>query len=448
MLFQTSGEPDNNHMLFTLLAKLSVASFGLSEFTLRLPTLLGFAVFLGGIKLVLQRLVPGWVQVIGIAAIGLNPYLVDYFSIARGYGLALGLMTLGLACLIAAMCDTPGAVGLGKARAALFLFALAALANLAFLLPLLAAIAIVCSPMLDRRARSTYAAQLRQTWAMVWPILPILLYLIRPMVVLARKGLLAAGGNRGFWLDTVGSLIDGTSDAGAYLAEARWPFIAWIAAVTLIAPFVLASLRAADRRRFAALAIVGGMLLLAAVGSVAQHWIFGVALLEGRRALFFIPLFLLFALALAAVPRVAPRPLVAAALAVGILAPSLLIVHNLSAMNLRYVRDWKFDAASRETMLATKAWLAAHPLRGPARMRVNWILGPSSNFYRATLGLESLLLPIDWRERPGFEGVADLYYVETRDEQAIAKFDVRILQRSTVAGTSLLERAPASSRAP
>src|SRR3954453_288290 len=66
VLFQTPGEPDNNHMRFTLLAKLSVACFGLSAFTLRLPPLLGFAIFLGAIHLMLRRLVPGWAQVIGI----------------------------------------------------------------------------------------------------------------------------------------------------------------------------------------------------------------------------------------------------------------------------------------------------------------------------------------------------------------------------------------------
>jgi hypothetical protein len=190
------------------------------------------------------------------------------------------------------------------------------------------------------------------------------------------------------------------------------------------------------------------MLLLLAVGSVMQHWMFGVALLEGRRALFFIPLFLLFAIALAAVPRIAPRPLVAGALAVGVLVPSLLIVHNVTAVNLAFVRDWKFDAASRQTMAAAKGWLAAHPRTGPARMGVSWILGPSSNFYRVTLGLEALLLPIDWRERGRIDDAADLYYVEARDEQAIAGFGLQLLQRSAVAGTELLERTAVSTRPP
>jgi hypothetical protein len=87
VLFRTPGEADNNHVLYTLLAKLSVALFGLSELALRLPSLLGFACFLVGSNLILLRVVPGWRQVLGVLALGLNPYVIDYFSVARGYGL-------------------------------------------------------------------------------------------------------------------------------------------------------------------------------------------------------------------------------------------------------------------------------------------------------------------------------------------------------------------------
>ena len=42
----------------------------------------------------------------------------------------------------------------------------------------------------------------------------------------------------------------------------------------------------------------------------------------------------------------------------------------------------------------------------------------------------------------------DLYYVEARDEQAIAGFGLQLLQRSAVAGTELLERTAVSTRPP
>ena len=53
-------------------------------------------------------------HVLGVCALGLNPYLVDYFSIARGYG--LGLATAGVAALLAAMADAPRHVHAGATR--------------------------------------------------------------------------------------------------------------------------------------------------------------------------------------------------------------------------------------------------------------------------------------------------------------------------------------------
>jgi len=41
VLFRTAGLPDNNHVLFTLLCKISVLLFGVSELTLRLPAIFG-----------------------------------------------------------------------------------------------------------------------------------------------------------------------------------------------------------------------------------------------------------------------------------------------------------------------------------------------------------------------------------------------------------------------
>lgn len=445
VLFRTPGLAGNNHVLYTLLAKLSVGLFGLSELALRLPSLLGFACFLVGSNLVLRRVVPGWRQVLGILALGLNPYLVDYFSVARGYGLAQGLTALGLSALLAAMCDRPGEVRLGKARAAVLLFALATVANLSFLLVLAAAIAVLWAPLVLRvRLRGTSGVvpprQWRAAWSLLLPSAPILIYLLRPLLLLRRKGFLAEGGTDGFWHDTVGSLIDGTIHGDALLGGHRWLLYGWVVAILILSLPVLWTLRQKNTHAFAAFAIISGMTLLVAVASILQHWLFDVAYLQGRQGLFLLPLLILWALALTTVPRTAPRALVAAALAAGALVPAALCIHGLMATNMTYVLDWKFDAGARDTMLATKAWIGERQPTEAVRMRANWILAPSGNFYRTTLRLESSLLPIEFEERPGFDGVADLYYVETGDQPAIEKFGVRPLLWSPVAATVLLER--------
>ncbi|MEO8597351.1 MAG: glycosyltransferase family 39 protein [Candidatus Solibacter sp.] len=87
----------NNHVLNTLLVRISTARFHLTELSLRLPSLLAGALYL----LAVYRLARRWfgdglpfLSVIGLLT--LNPLVVDALSEARGYGLALAAWTWAL----------------------------------------------------------------------------------------------------------------------------------------------------------------------------------------------------------------------------------------------------------------------------------------------------------------------------------------------------------------
>ncbi len=87
----------NNHFLNTLLTKIISALAGNSEFVLRIPNLLGYGVYLFFSFLVLDRFVREKIIVVcGYLLLNLNPYVLDFFSLCRGYGLSLGLMTAAL----------------------------------------------------------------------------------------------------------------------------------------------------------------------------------------------------------------------------------------------------------------------------------------------------------------------------------------------------------------
>lgn len=87
----------NNHFLNTLLAKFSWASAGNSEFVLRIPNLLGYGLYLLFSFLILDRFVKKKIIVVcGYLLLTLNPYVLDFFSLCRGYGLSLGFMMAAL----------------------------------------------------------------------------------------------------------------------------------------------------------------------------------------------------------------------------------------------------------------------------------------------------------------------------------------------------------------
>ena len=93
-------EVATNHLLNTALSKLVYAVAGGSEFALRLPNLLGYALYLGFGALILRRLSSPALGIGGLLLLNLNPYLLDFFALSRGYGLSLGLLMASLFFLL------------------------------------------------------------------------------------------------------------------------------------------------------------------------------------------------------------------------------------------------------------------------------------------------------------------------------------------------------------
>ena len=87
----------NNHILFTILSRLSIRVLGLSEFSFRLASIIaGFLLILGIYRVLQQAAISVPIRWAALLAVGLHPLLLDFSVAARGYSLAL-------ACLIWAL---------------------------------------------------------------------------------------------------------------------------------------------------------------------------------------------------------------------------------------------------------------------------------------------------------------------------------------------------------
>jgi hypothetical protein len=129
----------NHHILFSLLAKASIQTFGVSELSLRLPALLGCLLFFSatwGIGRVLFE--KRWTMLLSLCLVTLNPLTFDYMSQARGYSLSLGFYLLGVLALVRfPLIESPGRERSRLVLAGLLL-GLAVAANIAFGIPVLA----------------------------------------------------------------------------------------------------------------------------------------------------------------------------------------------------------------------------------------------------------------------------------------------------------------------
>lgn len=122
----------NNHTLQTFLVWLSTSVFGLSVLAVRLPALLGAAIYLVSSEricnLIFQKTSTYLLTFLALSA---SPFLLDYFNMARGYSLALGFWMYAL-YLVWRRVDMPTQKDSHHEVMISFLAALSVSANLTF----------------------------------------------------------------------------------------------------------------------------------------------------------------------------------------------------------------------------------------------------------------------------------------------------------------------------
>ena len=86
----------NNHILYSALAKLSVRAFGLSEFSLRLPSVIAGLFLVLGLFWLLQAIRSRSIRWVVLIALSMHPLLLDFSVAARGYSLGWALLVWAL----------------------------------------------------------------------------------------------------------------------------------------------------------------------------------------------------------------------------------------------------------------------------------------------------------------------------------------------------------------
>lgn len=118
----------NHHILHSFLCKLSLSLFGWNALALRLPSLLACLLFLTVAHRLARRLFPASpLQFVLCAWLVFHPALYDWFSLARGYSLALALLLAALYELAGPLPTlTRASIFLGLSVASNFVFAIPA----------------------------------------------------------------------------------------------------------------------------------------------------------------------------------------------------------------------------------------------------------------------------------------------------------------------------------
>lgn len=380
--FATPGETEINHMLFTVLAKVSNIVLGNSEFALRLPSVVAYAGFAVSCFLTLNLFVRGLILWLYFLFVAINPYVIDMFSVARGYGLAMALSAAGLyLILLAAIEEQDGRGHPWKPLAAGTLFALAALAHFVTLLLFISFLGLRVLMALRaaancglRRAVIIETAGL----SLIAALLAVIAF--GPLARIKASGDLRLGGVQdSFFWDTLGTLVAGSFRSGISSIDGIGGSIICVSVAAAIVLLALRRRALFTDRNLLALFVVTFLLVSASIGSVLQHDLLGTSFLTERRGVFLIPLFggmcaLLFASGNEALSKAGSLAAIAAAL------PLLALPRLALAADLHSTWDWAYDADTK----AMIRLLERLPLARDGRqysLGIIWLCEPSINFY-------------------------------------------------------------------
>ncbi len=420
-----------NHVLQSLLSLLSRRWFGVSEFALRLPSVLGGLLYLAtAFRLARYVFGRGWMMAAAVAVLTLNPFLLDYMSAARGYG-------PGVALFLWALYEVVRYLGDGKSwrlYGAGVALGLAVAMNIVFVFPAIGLGAVVFAVCIAERRFWTAVDGFAGP-----AIVAAFAFLAVPMTR-AQPGDFYYGART--LRDTAASLTDFSllhSRAARALAQAGLGDLFWapaLAACILIGGAAGAASMAVRRLRIGKLDAVetallagGGAFALSVATVAALHYGAGVLYPLGRTGIYFVPLASLVCLAGAVrLWRAGGAGRVAAAPAAALLV--IFVVLFAAGFTTSYYIDWLYDRGTCRMMRTIRD---RENGRRQVRVGVSWEFEPTVNFYRRRYRMAWL------REatRSGPDGEYDYYLLQPRDQALVARRGLKVLAKDELASTVL-----------
>lgn len=399
----------NNHLVNSLACRLTTSLLGISETTMRLPSLGGGLFYLVAVFLLCRYVFgEGVLFLAAVAVLSLNPFVLDYLSVARGYGLGLGFLLWAMYQLFRFVGDSgwePGGTLCRKrlVRGAVCL-ALAVHSNLTFLLIALS-LTITFVGMVVRTGRAeltpggfahllrTLRTDFLRPFLLVFGVLAVAL-------VKVRRGAFYVGE------ESLAESLRGITEASLAHHPVTWPWdtssmmfhrligvlSTWgIGLVLLVTAIVWAKTMmrwmhgsgkaAALSRDDRFLLFSGGSLLLSCALVVGLHVALGVKYPHERTGIYLVPAF--FFAGLAVVQHVFRQTSTRVFLGVpGFLLLWMLIWQFALQFPATYYRQWRYDCTSREVF---ETVAENHDPSTDAAVRVvcHWLYKPSLDFYRA-----------------------------------------------------------------
>jgi hypothetical protein len=415
----------NYHVLHTLLCFVSVKAFGLSELSLRLPSLLACVLYYAAVCRIARQLFKvSPLFLLAVILLTVNPLMLDHMSIARGYGMALALFAWAFSEALSYQASPRKDRVLVRASV---LLGLSVAANLTFFFPAAALFVILSAMAVGSGER-------------IWNVVDRLLLpgavcafllLVLPLSNLRAGSLYLGSHNLPEMVTTLlgASLRYQTCDfVGG--AGCSWPPLTsagYLAAQILFWASLGVTLLCVYRRREAGF-IVAGTFFLTVCFLIATHAFLAVPypwVRTGLYLMFLAPVCLLAACRwLWSQPK---APYLAWSWTAGLVA---LVAVMASQFNVDYYLEWRFDESGREIVQRLRSM---HSGTQPLRVLAKFPLDLPLEFYRD----RDRLAWLQWSEQSPPRKGFDAYLFNPEDAHFVRELGLRTVYVAEGIGTML-----------
>ena len=397
----------NNHILNTLCVKYSEELFGSSEISLRLGSIIAFVIYSVFTISLFYKCCPKFILPFYVI-LSFNPYLLDFFSLARGYGLSIAFMLMSIYYI--------SKYFITEKKVDLILFNVGAgfsvLSNFSMLNYYISALITynVISFLLSKYnvqdvKKSVQFFRLNKINIISFILLGMILY--EPIRKISKMKLLDFGGKDGIISDTGPSVVYDLF----YKMNVTDDYMLFFKLFMIIVPIgtiILLVIKFIKKdldffKTHITLLFANLVLWLIVCFINIQHFVLDNDYNMHRFALFLYSLFMVNFVFL--ILYFYTQGLKIVTVMVSCVCAFLLCVNLYYNHSLSYYRDWQWDMDTKLIMQKLTLEHQKNPSK-KVRLGINWIFEPCTNFYRYTLDL-------NWLNPTHREGISknDDYYL-------------------------------------
>ena len=418
IVFYQNDPVPNNHVLNTLGIKILSWFFGMYHVTARVPALVGGVLFLTAAVAFTQWNNRWWMRAFTFVILLCNPFVVEFFALARGYGLAVGIMLLAVWQAVAYL-KAPKPQRIINAALLAFLAVEANFTLLNWFVPFVFFLLIL----VYQQEKSAF---LRSAWPIFSAILLTGGFAYWPITRMRATDQFQFWGSSSFFKDTMVPLLKSSTHRHPYLGADTVEIFAWMIIAFSLVVWALALLRwVKNKGQLDAIVLLSGIYAGTILFNFAQGILFKTPFLDARTSIFLYPL---LALQLIATANWLQSKWNYWALCLVIPIGLFGIANFNNNRNLNSTTEWWFDKGTFAVLEYMKETYEAEGKHTPYSIDSYWVNYNSLDFHtkHSTPHYDKYALLPDWHPRRTFPEDTEFYYTEERAEidAIITRYDI------------------------